>query len=109
MSAVTSADTADDRSAGLTPRRPPGGPGAAPGAWRGGWSGLIHGYQLARAGRPTGCRYLPTCSEYAVEAIERHGAVAGDGLRPSDWPGAPPGADTASIPFLTGGSMRRID
>jgi putative membrane protein insertion efficiency factor len=37
----------------------------------------IHGYQLARTGRPTGCRYLPTCSEYAVLAIERHGAVRG--------------------------------
>ena len=23
------------------------------------------------------CRYLPTCSDYALEAIERHGAPAG--------------------------------
>ena len=23
------------------------------------------------------CRYLPTCSEYALEAVERHGALAG--------------------------------
>ena len=37
----------------------------------------IHGYQLARTGRPTGCRYLPTCSEYALQAIDRHGAVRG--------------------------------
>lgn len=23
------------------------------------------------------CRYLPTCSDYALEAVERHGALAG--------------------------------
>jgi uncharacterized protein len=26
---------------------------------------------------PPACRYLPTCSEYALEAVERHGAVRG--------------------------------
>ncbi|MCY4575448.1 MAG: membrane protein insertion efficiency factor YidD [Chloroflexi bacterium] len=26
---------------------------------------------------PAACRYQPTCSEYAHEAIERHGAVRG--------------------------------
>ncbi len=26
---------------------------------------------------PAACRYTPTCSEYAVEAIERHGALRG--------------------------------
>jgi hypothetical protein len=40
----------------------------------------IHGYQLARSGRPTGCRYIPSCSEYAIEAIERHGALRGTAL-----------------------------
>ena len=40
----------------------------------------IRVYQLARSGRPTGCRYLPTCSEYAAEAIARHGAVRGTWL-----------------------------
>jgi putative membrane protein insertion efficiency factor len=40
----------------------------------------IHGYQLARSGRPTGCRYLPTCSEYAVEAITTFGALRGAAL-----------------------------
>jgi hypothetical protein len=26
------------------------------------------------------CRYLPSCSEYALEAVERHGAIAGSWL-----------------------------
>jgi putative membrane protein insertion efficiency factor len=26
---------------------------------------------------PPACRYTPTCSEYAMEAIERHGALKG--------------------------------
>ncbi|HYH85483.1 MAG TPA: membrane protein insertion efficiency factor YidD [Pyrinomonadaceae bacterium] len=26
---------------------------------------------------PPSCRFVPTCSEYAIEAIERHGAMRG--------------------------------
>ena len=26
---------------------------------------------------PVSCRYLPTCSEYGLEAVERHGALRG--------------------------------
>jgi putative membrane protein insertion efficiency factor len=26
---------------------------------------------------PTACRYVPTCSEYAAEAVARHGAARG--------------------------------
>ena len=29
---------------------------------------------------PHACRYLPTCSEYAMEAVDRHGAVRGVAL-----------------------------
>jgi hypothetical protein len=42
--------------------------------------GGIHLYQLLRSGRPTGCRYLPTCSVYAEEAVRRHGPVRGSAL-----------------------------
>ncbi len=29
---------------------------------------------------PASCRFIPTCSEYALEAIETHGAVKGTAL-----------------------------
>ena len=29
---------------------------------------------------PARCRYIPTCSQYAVEAIEKYGAVKGGWL-----------------------------
>jgi putative membrane protein insertion efficiency factor len=38
---------------------------------------LVGVYQGLRAGRPSPCRFWPTCSAYAVEAIERHGAGRG--------------------------------
>ena len=41
---------------------------------------MIRWYQQARAGRPTPCRFWPTCSHYAVEAIETHGSLRGLGL-----------------------------
>lgn len=40
--------------------------------------GLLRGYQYAL--RPllgANCRFYPSCSDYAREAIERHGAVRG--------------------------------
>ena len=29
---------------------------------------------------PPACRFTPTCSEYAVEAVERHGVLKGTAL-----------------------------
>jgi uncharacterized protein len=43
-------------------------------------SALIRLYQRARSGRPSPCRFFPTCSAYALEAVEVHGAVRGSAL-----------------------------
>ncbi len=29
---------------------------------------------------PPACRYTPTCAEYAIEAVERHGVIRGGWL-----------------------------
>jgi len=34
-------------------------------------------YQVLRTGRPSPFRYLPGCSDYALEALERHGLWRG--------------------------------
>lgn len=41
---------------------------------------LVLGYQKVRGGRPSPCRFVPSCSTYAVEAIESHGALRGGWL-----------------------------
>ncbi|MGA2528346.1 MAG: membrane protein insertion efficiency factor YidD [Acidimicrobiales bacterium] len=37
-------------------------------------------YQGLRAGRPSPCHFVPSCSSYALEAIELHGAGRGTWL-----------------------------
>lgn len=40
--------------------------------------GLVRFYQLAISPwTPSACRYTPTCSQYAIEAIHEHGALRG--------------------------------
>jgi uncharacterized protein len=38
---------------------------------------VVRIYQAARGTRPSPCRFVPSCSEYAVESFERHGLVRG--------------------------------
>ena len=70
---------------------PPQGPAA--GASAAGWGarlvhlprqlliGLVRGYRFFLSPwLGSACRFEPTCSRYALEALERHGAVAGSAL-----------------------------
>jgi len=39
---------------------------------------LLHGYKrLISPLLPASCRFVPTCSEYAAEAVARHGMLRG--------------------------------
>jgi putative membrane protein insertion efficiency factor len=41
----------------------------------------VRGYQVTIGPLlPPSCRYYPSCSVYAIEALERHGAVKGSWL-----------------------------
>jgi uncharacterized protein len=40
-------------------------------------------YQRLRSGRPSGCRFVPSCSDYTREAIEEYGLVRG--VRLGTW------------------------
>ena len=48
-----------------------------PSIWTRPLIGLIHLYQSAAKGRPSPCRHVPSCSTYAIEALETHGAIRG--------------------------------
>ena len=42
---------------------------------------IIHGYQLLLSPFAGGmCRFQPSCSDYAIEAVSRHGLIRGGWL-----------------------------
>lgn len=41
---------------------------------------LVRAYRSARSGRLSPCRFVPSCSEYAIEALESYGALRGSWL-----------------------------
>lgn len=72
-------------------------------------TGAIRGYQAVRAGRPSPCRFTPSCSAYAVEALEVHGVARGSwyGIRrlgrcrPGGGHGWDPVPEATSLPDRT--------
>jgi putative membrane protein insertion efficiency factor len=61
----------------------------------------VEGYQRAMEGRPSPCRFSPTCSTYAIEALQQYGTLRGLWLTlrrlvrcrpfgPSGWDPVPP-------------------
>ncbi|MBI4883328.1 MAG: membrane protein insertion efficiency factor YidD [Actinobacteria bacterium] len=62
---------------------------------------LLAGYQRAMEGRPSPCRFTPSCSTYAIQAVETRGTFRGLLLTlhrllrcrpfgPSGWDPVPP-------------------
>ncbi len=59
--------------------RPVARPAARPVEWL--ITRLIRGYQTTLSpGLGPACRYLPSCSDYALQAIERYGVVRGGAM-----------------------------
>lgn len=68
----------------------------------------VEAYQRVFDGRPSPCRFFPTCSSYAHEAVRTHGAGRGAWLAlrrllrcrpfgPSGFDPVPPGPDERTV------------
>jgi putative membrane protein insertion efficiency factor len=75
---------------------------------------LVRGYRsFISPFTPPSCRYQPTCSAYALEALERHGALKGGWLamrrilRCHPWGGS--GYDPVPLPSKEKTPGERVD
>jgi putative membrane protein insertion efficiency factor len=57
---------------------PPAARRPSPVAWL--VMGLVRAYRWAMAWAPSRCRFAPSCSQYALDAVGTHGAVRGGWL-----------------------------
>jgi putative membrane protein insertion efficiency factor len=69
MSAADATEPAADPAVATAPRPPTA---AARGAYA-----LVRGYQKVMGGRPSPCRFVPSCSTYSLEAFQAHGFFRG--------------------------------
>ena len=60
---------------------------ASPRSWpaRSAAIALVRLYQQLRGTRPSPCRFVPSCSDYAVESLERHGFAEAPGSPSAAW------------------------
>lgn len=72
---------------------------------------MVRAYQLMLSPvLPPSCRFLPTCSDYAIEALAEHGPLRGSGLaicrlaRCHPWGGS--GYDPVPHPFAVTDAAR---
>lgn len=69
---------------------------------------LVRFYRVAISPyRPPSCRYTPTCSQYALEAIEKYGALKGAGWLFAGSCAAIPFTRAGMIPFPDGEGRRQ--
>ncbi len=81
---------------------------------------LVIAYQRAMEGRPSPCRFTPSCSSYAVEALQVHGSARGLWLTirrlvrcrpfgPSGWDPVPQVEPTTTTTHLSSRVSSRQD
>ena len=69
--------------------------------------GLVRLYQIVRGGRPSPCRYSPSCSAYGLDALRRFGLVRGSWLAVRRLARCHPWGDHGYDPVPDTFSMRR--